>query len=79
MAPAVRCFALLVALLQLNAEEIPLWTLNLEYDGDDLEPQAAYDVCKVGTRVWIVMAEQPFFHCRTMSAFICSEVCLLSK
>lgn len=40
---AVRCFALaVVALVQLNAEEIPRWTLNLEYDGDiDLEPQAA--------------------------------------
>lgn len=46
---AVRCFALaVVALVQLNAEEIPRWTLNLEYDGDvDLEPQAAYDACKV--------------------------------
>ena len=84
---AVRCFALaVVALVQLNAEEIPRWTLNLEYDGDvDLEPQAAYDACKAGTcwdsvelRGSLRLDEQHIFRCRAMSHFICSDFCVLS-
>ena len=69
-----------------NAEEIPRWTLNLEYDGDiDLEPQAAYDACKAGTcwdsvelRGSLRLDEQYIFRCRAMSHFICSDFCVLS-